>query len=99
MTDTIPANFAVFQPSAATPDYDSFHEIFDEEGASNALADQVDEYGKTEIDFEVPEETPADAYPTVEQIEATLPPERDRPTVAQIEAALSVPKEDPESQA
>lgn len=87
MTDTIPSDFEVFQPSAATPDYDSFHEIFDEQGASNAMADQIDEFGKTEIDFEIPELTPEDAYPTVAQIEADL--------VGEVQA----PEEEPEPSA
>lgn len=94
MTDTIPAGVSFEE----TPDYDSFHGIFDEQAASNGLADRIDEYGKTEIDYEVPEETPEDAYPTVDQIEAGLAPESPWPTVAQIEAGLKKDEKEPEPQ-
>lgn len=92
MTNTIPIRFD------DTPDYDSFHQIFDEQAASNELADHLDAFGKTEIDL-VGDwgETPGGDYPTVEQIESTFAPASVWPTVAQIEAAL-VLKEDAEPQ-
>lgn len=56
----------------ATPDYDAQHAEVDEQAALAALDALLAEANEVLIDFEVPDETPEDAYPTVAQIEADL---------------------------
>lgn len=61
---------AVLDP--ATPEYDAQHELIHAADAFTTLAHLIAQFDQIDCDFEIPEETPESAYPTVTQIEADL---------------------------
>lgn len=55
-----------------TPEYDAQHEEIHAADAFTTLAHLLAELDARVLDFEIPDLTPEDAYPTVAQIEADL---------------------------